>query len=308
MKKSLKEKIQKLKSIQLAKTYLVELHKKEKEYLERKKELEVKLKKELTIIERLDADSILSRYLHWVGNGKEKLELSKEYYFELSMEYNEIVELLDKIEFEKRILAGKNVSINTLKSEIKAEILEGKENVNTPNLKELSRLIKNISKKIELATEIKEAIDSGVEANKRFNQIIKYIENTYPEINSKRKKNQLRFDFDVRKIKAYQSHLMNLRHSMLRYEAEVNDIYKEMFKDSNRSFTSADNFFKLHRSQLFKDLRRDKQLKKCYHHLKGHKETILNFNRTLRSDLKKLNKTIKKLEEKETELLNQITI
>ena len=306
MDKILKDKIKELRTFQLAKNYLIDLKKKESEFLVRKDELEKLLNKRLKLIDKLSNNTLLGNYLNLVGRKKDALELSKEYYFDLAIEYNEIINLIDKIKFEKEVLSGKIKNLDTLKSDIREEIAASGKHLKTPKLKELLRVIRSIDDKIGLTAEIEEAIKAGSEVNRNFNKILKYIVDKSSSLKKELKKDRKVFSFDINKVEKYQSHVINLRHSMLKFESEVNDIYLHLFKDRTHKFSIEDNFFGEHRNKLFEDLKNQNELIKCYEHLKNQKEIILNFTRTLRSDLKKLNKEIDELELLEDELINDL--
>ena len=296
MDKELKEKIKQLRTIQIAKSYLKELKEQEKAYVERKIVLEELINKRLGILDKLDKSSFLGNYLKMVGKKEDALEISKRYYFDLTVEYNEIDKLLEKFEFEKEILTAKIKTLENLKIEIKEEIALRDGALKSSKMKELLRVIKSIDLKLGIIAEIEEAIKAGKDVIKSFNRILKFIIDHSTLLKKELRSDRKVFDYDIRKVNKYQSNIINIRHSMLKFEAEVNDIYKLMFKDDTRKFSIGDNFMGEHRNKLFEDLSKNESLAKCYEFLKNQKDVIAIFILTLRKDLKEIKKEVEKLE------------
>jgi hypothetical protein len=304
--KELKEKIKQLRTIQIAKSYLKELKEQEKAYVERKIVLEELINKRLGILDKLDKSSFLGNYLKMVGKKEDALEISKRYYFDLTVEYNEIDKLLEKFEFEKEILTAKIKTLENLKIEIKEAIALRDGALKSSKMKELLRVIKSIDLKLGIIAEIEEAIKAGKDVIKSFNRILKFIIEHSTLLKKELKSDRKVFDYDIRKVNKYQRNIINIRHSMLKFEAEVNDIYKLMFKDDTRKFSIGDNFMGEHRNKLFEDLSKNENLAKCYEFLKNQKDVIASFIRTLRKDLKEINKEVDKLETLENELIEEL--
>ena len=304
MDQALKDQIKAFKGIQLAKNYLQELDVREQDYVKRKYELENLASDRLKLIDRLSGTSLLGGYMKLTGQQEEALETSRQYYFDLLMELDEITALLEKIDFDRTVLRSKVEGFPAAKAALKEAIQAREEELEAPRHKKLLDVLKSIDEKLGLIKEFEEAIFAGNEVNQKFGEALACIKRISNSIYNDQlfKDEDAVLDADIRGISEYQSFIINIRHSMLKFEAEVNDIYNYLFKDDRRKFGVGDNFLMEHRITLFADLKEQNSLLLCYDFLTNQRKVIKKFARTLRSDLTKLNNELQQAEQQETEL------
>ena len=306
MDQELKDKIKQLQTIQLVKNYYLDLKQKEAIYKSRKIELEYLLKKRVKLLDKLLTPSLLGNYLKIIGKKEDALEVSKKYYFDLVMEYHEVVGLIEKLNFEKDIIEEKSRKLDDLKKDFKEKIAARDDTLRALKSKELLRVIKLLDNKIALNTEIDEAVTAGHEVVECINATLKYIIEKSASLKKELRSDKKVFAVDLRNIELYQIQIINIRHSMLKFESEVNDIYKFMFNDNSRTFSIGDNFLQEHRNKFFDDINNKENLVKCYEYLKNQKELVQSFICTLRKDFIKLEKEIEVLESLEESLISEL--
>ena len=306
MDKSIKDRIRELKAAQLAENYLLELNKREKTLLERKEKIDSLINKRGELIDQLNSKSLLGNYFKILGKKNNALEISKQHYLELVLEYDEIINLIDKINFEKDILKNKVNNTTDLKRKLKEEIATKENEITYPKMVKILKIKHKIENKIGIHFEIEEAIKAGEKAIEMFDKALKIIMDEANNIEQATKYDKEVFDFNITKLESYQTSIINIQHSMLKFESEVNDIYKYMFKEHSRKFSTSDNFLGQHRSRFVQNLNSKNKLIDCYGFLKNQKKVIQDFLFTLGEDARSLSLEITKLESLENELLSNL--
>ena len=300
------EKIKSLRSLELTRDYLKDLKAKKATYLARIKEIEGLSNERLEMLDKLDGHTFLGTYLTITGRKHEAMEVSRQFYLDLVLEKKDLLAMLKKIDFELQVLGQKTADYASLKREVK-ELLTGRdEEIKSSGLRELSKTVKKLDYNHALLREFDEAIEAGVEVNKKFNAVLSYIKKIQGELNKILFPNQKPSEFDLSKMAKYQAKIIDIRHSMIKFETEVNDIYKQLFRRTGEQFELGDNFLKDHRRNFFSDLQSKSELANCKLFLESQKAVIQSFVRVLRKDKRRIEKEISQLEKKEQEIIDSI--
>ena len=306
MENKVKTIIEQLRSIEISKVYLKELREKKREYQERITELQELTDNALIEIEQFDNNSFRSVLDKFLKGQKPSLEVAKQYYLDIVLEYNELLKAVGEIDFEIEILKNKISSGDSAKNELKRLLKNERLESGISEVKELKQVNKRIDSLTGLIFEMTEAIDEGKTLNRKFNSAINFLKRLAESIYTEVQDVDEMQSFEVFKLDRYQDHIIKIQHGMMKFEIEVNDIYKILMRDKSMEYSIGGNFLKDCRLNLIADVQSNKQLNNSYRFLESYKSLIMNYARTLRSDIKKVKLELKVLEDKENRILRQL--
>jgi len=298
--------IEEIQVIEISKKYISELKDLAKKTVVRMEHIELLINTKLDEIDKLHDDSFYSIYLELTGKLEDALDITKDHYLQLRLEYKELQKEVELIAFQIKVLKEKNLKLAALRARLRELIKEYAVDADAYIVKQHRRLIRRIEFKIRIEKEISEAIEEGVFLNKRFNDAIKYLKTIAQKIYKKNKIISDLGNHDVRNIEKYQEKVLRIKHSMVKFKSEINDVFSQLklSEDSNKYFITT--FISQYRNKLARDIRMKNGLVKSLDHLLEQKKLILEFTKTLRKDLRKVKKEIKKLEDKEMEFIKSL--
>jgi hypothetical protein len=248
----------------------------------------------------------LGFYKKLLGKHQAALEHHKQEYLDLVLEHNALSKSLDKTDFEIQILEEKSLNYENLVAELQLLLKEKEIQISSPQLKAYRAIIQQLDHKLGLIKEIEEAIAEGVILNKKFNAAIKYVVKKAKEVYAQKGNMKEMLDFDVKQIDKYQNHMVKIQHSLIKFEAELNDVYAVLLQSNENNLSLEEHFMKTYRVNLIADIQNKYDLNNSHEFLKKHKAIMMNVTRTLRGDLRKLKKEVLKLEEEEAQILYNI--
>lgn len=302
-----KDIIEQIGSIRRIQIYLEELWIKKEEYSKRMEEIEYETNKELNTINSFKKGSVYAIYQKLIGQKKEILEIAKQHYFELMLEYKELEKSIEKIDFDIQVLTQKPDTLSSLKKKLKFQLTQKTKGLGSSKLKEYKKLFQLIDQKLVLVNEIEEAIKEGSSLNRKFNTAINYIVRKAKEIYNRKKIVGFMNTYEVRNLERYQNHIVAIQHGMTKFESELNDVYAQILNTTSYDIHLEDNLMRTYRQNLIADIKNNQELGNSFMFLKNHKKNIQAIVKTLRSDLKKLKKEVAKLEKQEEALLFKIS-
>jgi len=306
LNKNIKIAIQELKKAQIAKSLLAELRKEEKLS---KAKLEA-LSKEIQSVDssiNLLTDFSLEYLLKQLsGKRTDELEIRKEHYLNLSLQYNEHTKALKLLEYEISVLKSKAKNISGKKEELQNLILASEENLIDGNVSLYRKKVKELRSKIELANEIDEAIIQGVKVNKLLNKTLRYLKSLKDIMQEFKHDHGTYRNYRIDRLDRYENYITQLQLEFLKFKKEYNDVHKRFFSNITYSENIVNNFLKEIRRNLISDIRGNKGLKNSIHRVTNIKSNVMSLTRSLRSDVRKIEKEIQLLEKEEKELMSSI--
>ncbi len=306
MEKELKDIITELKSINIAERHLSKVTTLEVEYTAELLKLENEIRTKCSKIESLSKLSVTSLYHRLVGDKNKTLELLKKHYLQLSLRFNEIDKSLKNLKYESSILESKIERQSELRETLKHKIQLFEKKLENKTLNAYRKVVKEMTIKLRLMKEIDEAIDQAVIVNKKFNGSIRFIKSKAQEIYNEVNDQKLMYSYNISNLSKYQDRITSLKHSLIKLEIEINDVYVEILKDKNYTNNIVSNFVNEYRMNLITDLTSQQTLNGSFVFLKNYKAIIMSMTKSLRSDLKKLKKELEQLEDHERNLLENI--
>lgn len=306
MEKELKDIITELKSINIAERHLSKVTTLEVEYTAELLKLENEIRTKCSKIESLSKLSVTSLYHRLVGDKNKTLELLKKHYLQLSLRFNEIDKSLKNLKYESSILESKIERQSELRETLKHKIQLFEKKLENKTLNAYRKVVKEMTIKLRLMKEIDEAIDQAVIVNKKFNGSIRFIKSKAQEIYNEVNDQKLMYNYNISNLSKYQDRITSLKHSLIKLEIEINDVYVEILKDKNYTNNIVSNFVNEYRMNLITDLTSQQTLNGSFVFLKNYKAIIMSMTKSLRSDLKKLKKELEQLEDHERNLLENI--
>lgn len=301
MELELKNLIKSIKSAQIAEALVKELKLKKKEQQLRLIELTRIIEKENREINLLTNFSIRYIFRRLSGKINQNLELRNDFYLSISLQYNELIKSNNLIDYELDLLNYKVKKLPILTEQLKDYMIQKEGTLPSQHLNDYKIVIRKLEKLIKSANEIDEAIIEGVKVNKKFNKIINFLKNEENNIQI-----SIYDNYKMKKLDRYQSQLVEIQIALLKFKKEYNDVHKELFGEINYSNSLIQNFIDQLRTNLITDFNGRSGLKHSLQILQNFKSNIMTLTKTLRSDVRKIDKEIVELEKEEFLLLENI--
>ena len=304
MRERIKELIKEIRGIKLAKDYLEEITEERAEQAERYDFVKAELSRLSARIKKLSNPSLLSVVREIQKRKQDKLDLYKQHHLNLALEYNELSKSLQKFDFEIDVLERKISQEASLIAEFKRLVRNEQAAMSAPRIREYKTFLDQLDYKLSLLKELEEAVDQGVRLNRRFNAAMKFIETKASSLYRTSKTEHEINEFNIKGIDKYQEYMINIQHSMMKFEAEVNDVYDTMLSSPHEDRKIAEHFLAEYRMNLINDIHTRMDMNNSYMFLKYHKSVFQGFTRTLRKDMKTLRKEVEQLESTEVSILD----
>ncbi len=306
MREELKNIVKEIRSIKLANEHLAKLEIVRKEQGTRLEEIEKNISENLVRIDKLSRTTFYSLYQKLFGEQERLLEIYKKHYLDLMLEYNELTKSIEKLDFEIDILKNQSKKYKIALQELKSQLRTRENDIGSSNLRKFRDVIKRIDGKVGLIKELEEAIKEGSNLNRKFNAAIRFVENKAKEVYKNFGDIDTMLNHRVKKIEKYQDYLISIQHSMIKFDAELSDVYREILRDKNFESRIGDQLMKKFRMNLVNDLDENETLNNSHQFLKNQKSLIMSLTRSLRKDVKKLKKEVIELEKLEEEIVSEL--
>jgi hypothetical protein len=298
--------LKEIRSVKRAKQYLTEIQQIRTEHHNRQKLIEREIRSELSIIDKLNRTSLLSILKNLQGQKDEFLEIRKQHYLNLALEFNELRKSIARFDFEAEVLERKIQKQDELTATLISNLKARDTALSAPELVDLRNVVCQIDHKLNLQKELEEAIAEGQRLTRLFTAALNFAQKNAQHVYKVSKSKQQLTHLNLAIIEKYQDHMIRIQHSMVKFEAEVNDVYNSIMKFKIESQSIASHFLTEYRMNLINDIHNYMDLGSSYTFLKYHRSVVQSLIKTLRIDLKKLKSDIVLLEEQEAGLIRNL--
>lgn len=307
MNKKLKDLIRNVKALEIARSHYLNLENEISRNENRLKVLQDELEGLLDEQEKLKSFTIYSLYKKLIHSHEHSLEMVKEHYLHKSLEYNEVLKDIQLLEYELDVLSQKFVDEGIVLSEFKAHLRAELKSLTHGKLKEYAIVIDRIEKNVSITKEIEEAIEAGVVLNRRINSVISFLSNeTHQFFYNKGGQIIDILNVPQSKVDKYQQLIIRTKHAMMRFEAEMSDVYQHIFNDSSKAYDLGSDLLKEYKTNLLTDFKLKSSLFNSTELVRNLKSNVMGLTQSLRKDLKSLKKELLLLEDKEILLRKEI--
>jgi len=306
MNSSISELILKIKAARRSKTLVSELKAHLEDETVRFNDLSHKLDVIGRRIQKLEKHALIHNYFKLISQNKDILEIEKDHYFDLVLEFNEIKQSIHLIKIQIEDEKSKSSELKWLKAEFKNALDKSNSVVLDVRLNVYKRIFKEIEYHMGLVRELEEAIKEGVSLNRKFNSAIKFLEATAKSIFKQNKSKADLKNYKIKSVTQYHTHIIKIKHNLFLFESEVNDVYREILKDNTLTNHLVANFKDEYRFVLLRDMKKSKNLDHSYSFMKKHKQIHMSIVRSLRQDLKKVKKRLRLLLIEEEQMMKKI--
>jgi hypothetical protein len=306
MNKEIVELIRNLKSAEIAEQYLSRLLHANEYNAKKKNYLEKLIKKKFKKIDSLTSISVKSLYYKLLKTKTQQLEIEKQRYFEISLEYNEILKTIENNNYEIDVLGRKVESIDSLRKELRSKVSNLSPKWDNQSTKLFKKIIEQNKSNIALIKEFEEAIDLGVIVNKKLNKILKFIKDKAQSIYNEFEDKSIINDFQVNQIDKYQDLMVSLKHSLLKFDLEIEEVYQIILNDKSYKNSKSSILIDDYKEHLVSDVFNTNTLGSSFLFIKSLKTQVMGLTKVLRSDLRKLKKQQIELENRELQILELI--
>jgi hypothetical protein len=242
METRVKDIIIKLKEIHIAEKHLESLLKILDDYVEEIETFENEIFRVNHQISKLGKMSIASIYHTLLGDKSSKLEILKSHYLKLAIKRNELKNLHINISWEIDLLTIVVANKKALKEELNFELLNFEGTLQSNELKTYKILIESMTGKLNLIKELDEAINQAEMVNRKFNKILKFIDLQSQKIFREIKELHRFEKIKVSHLDKYQEHISSLKHTLLKFEIELNDVYNAILNGKEYNNTIVVDF------------------------------------------------------------------
>ncbi len=178
-----------------------------------------------------------------LGTDEELLELHKRHYLNLVLQQNELEKSVLDTETEIDLLQPTIKDADRLRREIKSLVRKTADHPASPEVNKLREIMKESERLISLQCEIEEAITIGAALNRKFNTAIKFLERFAKELHGAHRNKDELIGFEVLHLDQYQQHIVVLKHYLIKFESELNDVYDKLLSNSQVQLRSLHKSF-----------------------------------------------------------------
>jgi len=268
--------------------------------------IDSELDKNLTQSKALDSMSLSSLFAVLTKSKNVKLELLKSHYLRLAVERKDLSLSIKHLEWEIQLLSKLVDKQQSLKSQLTNSLSNYSGEFDDKTLKTLQVVSKAITEKVSLQKEIIEAIDQGVTVNKKINKLLRLLKTKAHEIYSAFNDSSILKSKKATELDKYQSMITSLKHSVVKLEIEVGDIYDAILKGSGYSNNLVSSFISEYKMSLVSDLLRERSMNSSYGFLIKFKKSVMALTKSLRRDKQKIDKEVSLLQEEYSKILRNI--
>jgi hypothetical protein len=298
--------VKELRAVKRAKKYLAEIQQVRSEQVRRMKVVEAEIRRELHVIDKLNRNSLLSLLKNLQGRKTEILDIRKQHYLNLALEFNELQKSVARFDFEMEVLERKIEKQEALTASLLGSLRARDTALDSPDLQELRQVVHEIDHKLMLQKELEEAIAEGGRLSRLFTAALHFVKNNSHQVYKVSRSVQKLTHLNSATIEKYQDHMIRIQHSMVKFEAEVNDVYNSIMKFRIENQSIASHFLTEYRMNLINDIHNYMDLASSTTFLKYHKSVVANFLRLLRNDLKTVKRDLQKLEAQEQSFIESL--
>jgi hypothetical protein len=264
------------------------------------------LKKEEKDVERLENRSLRSTFLRILGDKDKQLEKERQEYLQVALKYNELTKSLELIEYEMDLLERKlddRADIDKRYSELiqirENEILaEGNDAAHS-----LVKISRELDSKKLILRDIEEAIDAGHEAYRLSQRLEKQLREA---------RDWGQWDMygapghgwlKHRSMDRARDYLHKVRHSLIKFENELRDVYPDARIDVDIRVDSINSFFDIFFDNLISDWVVQQKVMNALKHAIRTREQVKRALRDLEAEIPVVREELAKLEKERENII-----
>ena len=292
----IKKAIESIRSMRLADQHLQRLEKVLWDDSLRLSMLEKTIEQKIQKVDGMKSYSAETLFHKILGRHEEQLEIIKEKYLELVLEYNERKKAMDVLQFEIDVLKDKVKNMEAAQQQLDQLLIKRERELRDNEMREYITVLKKIDFKIGLIKEIEEAIKAGNKLVRQYRKAIKYLKDKSESLKDLKMEMKNIIHFKVMNIDKIQDMAISIRQGLYKFEDEINDVYNQLMSSQIFKLDMAKNFSQEYREKLITDWQLDLNLYSAHQYLELSLTTIQGMLTSLKKDLKKLRRELKKLE------------
>lgn len=297
--------IKELKGIELAKSYYKDILFTLKELHQEKSEYEELLGESLKKVQQSESINYKSLFNKLVGRHTKILEIQKQEYLRITLEFNEINKSINVLNYEKELIEDKIDRELELQTNLKTKLRNIHVVIKDENLNNFKKVYKAIEDQLRLLKEIEEAIRVSQEA-------IILIESAEEYLTLGGRKEQLvglsiemildDKDFDIIKL---QELISKIKFKLQEFETEMGDLFGHLSLKTIETNKYSENFGKMFREIVLLDWQKNNSLLNSIEFLKNYKISMKENQRLLDKDRDQIQGYLKYLETQKDQLLKE---
>ena len=307
--RQLKETIEKFRTLEKVKAYHAELNDrlvKENNNLTR---LEKQLKKEERDVKRLERTGVTGMFHKILGDREKQLEKERQEYLHVALKYNELIKSVELVQFELNVLSKKLNDYDLVREKYES-LLKAREKellaLGGATGSQLMSLSEQIDQKHILLQDIDEAIVAGRDA-------YKYI--TTMEKRLKEARDWGQWDmYGGDNGSGWMKHhavdrarevLHKARHSLIRFDKELRDVYADKYLDLNVGVEDIDRFLDIFLDNIIVDWVVQRKIKRALRNVQKIRAEIGSAMKRLKADIPVTKLEIEDLTRRREEIIVQ---
>lgn len=297
--------IKELKGIELAKSYYKDILFTLKELHQEKSEYEELLGESLKKVQQSESINYKSLFNKLVGRHTKILEIQKQEYLRITLEFNEINKSINVLNYEKELIEDKIDRELELQTNLKTKLRNIHVVIKDENLNNFKKVYKAIEDQLRLLKEIEEAIRVSQE-------VIILIESAEEYLTLGGRKEQLvglsiemildDKDFDIIKL---QELISKIKFKLQEFETEMGDLFGHLSLKTIETNKYSENFGKMFREIVLLDWQKNNSLLNSIEFLKNYKISMKENQRLLDKDRDQIQGYLKYLETQKDQLLKE---
>jgi len=285
------------------------------ERLNRLQELEEEIQESKVDLAKLADKSFMNIYLKLTNQMDDHFKIQEQYYLDISLEFNDILESLPALKKEIQQYKNQNLEFEDFKDGLVKKMHKFRNAVRDTRIEEYVKITEELENCFQLKVELIEATTLGFDMIEGLSSAIDYIRDASfqwkgesgPSFHPNSKIERQRFrEFKQNEFKKYQSIILPLRHNFIKFIGEVNDVYVLLLKKKKLPKKVINKFTDNYLRSIATDMRKAKNFSSSIRFLNQYKDRVEVLTYLMRDDLEILDKDIAALEAKEAKIIESL--
>lgn len=308
IQEKLEEKLEQLKSLELAKTHLIKLEQRIIKMQKKLNQLHNTLEQEYKDVEQLEKLTVRAMFEKFLGDKEAQLEKEKQEYLNAALHYNEHKKSIELLEFEKDILLKKIETYDKTKSEVHNLIRQREQSliIEDPLAKQL---IQDINKEIDNNVLIKRELNDAIIVGLKINKLMQAIALDLQKVSSWGPYQLNRPDVHIQKkhyVNKAREKVYQANQLLQQFQDELDDIYDDQQVSVQSSLKSFRYFIQSFFDNLISDWVILMKIQNALYTVQQVNDKVVRITRSLQHDLKITDDKLDELKTKKERIILEL--
>lgn len=299
------ELIKDVRGIEIAKSHYKNILQELKDIYALKSEYEELLEIRIEKISKSESVNLKSVFNRLVGRHAEILELQKQEYLRVTLEYNDVIKSINILEDEKKAVEEKIDQELAVYSKLKSTLIQIEVDLEDSTIEEFKRIYKELEHQSNLLRELEEAIKVSEQCIDLINETEHYLSLGEPIGNLAGISIEMILDEENFDMEFLQELISKIKFKLQEFEEEMSDLYDHLNLRTIEANKYSENFGKLFREVVLVDWQNNNSLYNSIEFLKKYRLNLEENNKILARDKNRVETNLEILEVRRLSLVKE---